>query len=121
MDIFAPGLQVYSSVLDGKYEYLNGTSMAAPNVTGVAVVLRSFYPKLSASPIKHILMASGIDMNEKLKKPNSEDILAPFSYSISGKTVNLYNALLYASNYKEKDPLGSLRKFKSKFWLLNEY
>ena len=115
VDIFAPGLQVYSSVLDGKYEYLNGTSMAAPNVTGVAVVLRSFYPKLSASSIKHILMASGIDMNEKLKKPNSEDILDPYSYSISGKTVNLYNALLYASNYKEKDPLGSLRKFKSKF------
>ena len=115
VDIFAPGLQVYSSVLDGKYEYLNGTSMAAPNITGVAVVLRSFYPKLSASSIKHILMASGIDMNEKLKKPNSEDILDPYSYSISGKTVNLYNALLYASNYKEKDPLGSLRKFKSKF------
>ncbi len=115
VDLFAPGYQIYSSVLDGKFEYLNGTSMAAPNVTGVAVVLRSFYPKLSASSIKHILMSSGVDMNEKLNKPNSDDVLEPYSFSISGKTVNLYNALLFASSYKEKDPLGSLRKSKSRF------
>tara|TARA_B110000444_G_C18845752_1_gene601865 strand:+ start:918 stop:2504 length:1587 start_codon:yes stop_codon:yes gene_type:complete len=114
VDLFAPGFQIYSSVLDGKFEYLNGTSMAAPNVTGVAVVLRSFYPKLSASSIKHILMSSGVDMNKTLKKPKSDDILDPNSFSRSGKTVNLYNALLFASNYKEKDPLGFLRKFKSK-------
>jgi subtilisin family serine protease len=114
VDLFAPGFQVYSSVLDGKFEYLNGTSMAAPNVTGVAAILRSFYPKLSASSIKHILMASGINMNKTLKKPNSEEVLDPYSFSISGKTVNLYNALLYASTFKEKDPPGSLRKFKSK-------
>ena len=115
VDLFAPGFQVYSSVLDGKFEYLNGTSMAAPNVTGVAVVLRSFYPKLSASSIKQILMASGIDMNKTLKKPNSEDVLDPYSFSITGKTVNLYNALIYASNYKEKNTLGFLRNFKSKY------
>lgn len=114
VDLFAPGYQVYSSVLDGKFEYLNGTSMAAPNVTGVASVLRSFYPKLSASSIKHILMASGIQMNDKLKKPNSEEIFGANYFSVSGKTVNLYNALLYASLYKERDPMGSLKDFKAK-------
>jgi subtilisin family serine protease len=114
VDLFAPGYQVYSSVLDGKFEYLNGTSMAAPNVTGVASVLRSFYPKLPASSIKHILMASGIQMNDKLKKPNSEDVLGPNYFSNSGKTVNLYNALLYASLYKERDPMGSLKDFEAK-------
>ena len=115
VDLFAPGFQVYSSVLDGKFEYLNGTSMAAPNVTGIAAILRSFYPKLSASSIKHILMASGINMNKTLKKPNSEEILDPSAFSVSGKTVNLYNALLYASTFKEKDRLGFLRKFKPKY------
>ena len=67
VDLFAPGYQVYSSVLDGKFKYLNGTSMAAPNVTGVAAVIRSFYPKLSAASIKQIIMSSGIQMNDKLK------------------------------------------------------
>ena len=95
VDLFAPGFQVYSSVLDGKFEYLNGTSMAAPNVTGVAAILRSFYPKLSASSIKHILMASGINMNKTLKKPNSEEILDPSAFSVSGKTVNLYLSLIH--------------------------
>ena len=89
--------------------------MAAPNVTGVAAVIRSFYPKLSAASIKQIIMSSGIQMNDKLKQPDSDDILGRDSFSISGKTVNLYNALLYASIYKEKDPENSLKKFKSKF------
>jgi len=115
VDLFAPGYQIYSSVLDGEFEYLNGTSMAAPNLTGVAVVLRSFYPKLSASSIKNIIMESGIDMYKSLSKPNSEDVSDPKNFSKSGKTVNLYNALLLASEYKEKDPTGSIRKFKSRF------
>ena len=54
-------------------------------------------------------------MNDKLKQPDSDDILGRDSFSISGKTVNLYNALLYASIYKEKDPENSLKKFKSKY------
>ena len=89
--------------------------MAAPNVTGVAAVIRSFYPKLSAASIKQIIMSSGIHMNDKLKQPDSDETLGPDSFSITGKTVNLYNALLYASIYKEKDPENSLKKFKSKY------
>ena len=59
-------------------------------------------------------MASGIQMNDKLKKPNSEEIFCANYFSVSGKTVNLYNALLYASLYKERDPMGSLKDFKAK-------
>ena len=84
------------------------------DASGGVSVLRSFYPKLSASSIKHILMASGIQMNDKLKKPNSEEIFGANYFSVSGKTVNLYNALLYASLYKERDPVGSLKDFKAK-------
>lgn len=115
VDLFAPGHQIYSSVLDGEFEYLNGTSMAAPNVTGVAVVLRSFYPKLSASSIKKIIMESGVDMSKSLSKPNSEDVSDRKNFSKSGKMVNLYNALLLASDFKERDPSGSIKKFKLKF------
>lgn len=114
VDLFAPGFQIYSSVLNGEFDYLNGTSMAAPNVTGVAVVLRSFYPKLSASSIKKIIMESGVDMYKILNKPNSQETAKSESFSKSGKTVNLYNALLLSSIYKESDPSGSISKFRSK-------
>ena len=113
VDIFAPGFQVYSSIRDGKFKYNNGTSMAAPHISGVAAVLRSFYPKLSASSIKSIILNSGISMNKKLKEPGSENILEPNSMSLTGKTANLYNALIYASIFKKNDPKGSLNKYKS--------
>ncbi len=87
--------------------------MAAPHISGVAAVLRSFYPKLSASSIKSIILNSGISMNKKLKEPGSENILEPNSMSLTGKTVNLYNALIYASIFKKNNPKGSLNKYKS--------
>ena len=50
--------------------------MAAPNVSGIASVLRSFYPKYSASKIKEIILESGIQMYSSLKIPSSEKIEA---------------------------------------------
>ena len=59
VDIFAPGVQIYSTVPENEYEYFNGTSMAAPGAAGVAALIRSYYPKLSAKQVKHIIMNSG--------------------------------------------------------------
>ena len=39
-----------------------------PNVSGIASVLRSFYPKYSASKIKEIILESGIQMYSSLKR-----------------------------------------------------
>tara|TARA_B100000767_G_scaffold272269_1_gene299574 strand:- start:477 stop:2087 length:1611 start_codon:yes stop_codon:yes gene_type:complete len=114
VDLFAPGFQIYSSVLDGEFEYLNGTSMAAPNAAGVAAVLRSFYPKLSAPSIKKILIESGVYMFDELTFSNSQELSKSKRFSKSGKTINLYNALLLASNYKEKNPKKSLMRYRSK-------
>ena len=66
--------------------------MAAPNVSGIASVLRSFYPKYSASKIKEIILESGIQMYSSLKIPSSDNIETP-----NFSKCYLYNALLYAS------------------------
>ena len=103
VDVFAPGVQIYSTIPDGEYAKFNGTSMAAPSTAGVAALLRSYYPKLSASQVKHILMNSGTMIDFDVIKPGSSSRekpageKVPFSeLSVSGRVVNAYNALKMA-------------------------
>ena len=103
VDVFAPGVQIYSTIPDGEYAKFSGTSMAAPSTAGVAALLRSYYPKLSASQVKHILMNSGTMIDLDVIKPGSRSRENPkgekvsFSdLSVSGRVVNAYNALKMA-------------------------
>ena len=103
VDVFAPGVQIYSTIPEGGYAKFSGTSMAAPSTAGVAALLRSYYPKLSASQVKHILMNSGTMIDLDVIKPGSRSRENPkgekvsFSeLSVSGRVVNAYNALKMA-------------------------
>src|ERR1700761_6028395 len=58
VDVFAPGVQIYSSIPGSKYTYESGTSMASPVVTGLAALIREYYPKLKATDVKKIIMQS---------------------------------------------------------------
>jgi len=99
VDVFAPGLEIYSTVPNNKYETQQGTSMAAPEVAGIAVLVRSYYPELSASQVKHILMNSGIKVDLNVELPGGDGKLVPFSdLSVSGRIVNAYNALKMADS-----------------------
>ena len=98
VDLFAPGDMIWSSVPFEKHKFFSGTSMAAPNTSGVAAVIRSFFPKLKAHQVKKILMDSGMPMYPKVENPASGELVNPKTLSNSGKVVNLYNALIYASN-----------------------
>ncbi len=51
VDVFAPGDQIYSTVPDGKYEYLQGTSMASPVLAGAAAVLLAYMPNLTPAQV----------------------------------------------------------------------
>lgn len=102
VDVFAPGSKIWSSVPHGKYDYYSGTSMAAPNATGVAAALRSFFPKLKAHQVKKVLMNSGIPLYPTVENPDSGELVNPKTLSKSGKMINLYNALIYASNKSYK-------------------
>ncbi len=99
VDLFAPGLEIYSTVPKNEYRSIQGTSMAAPEVSGVAALIRSYYPELSASQVKHILMNSGIKVDLNVKLPGGEGKLVPFSdLSVSGRVLNAYNALKMADS-----------------------
>lgn len=97
VDVFAPGVKIWSTTPLNTYEYLQGTSMAAPEVAGVAAMIRSYYPNLSAKQVKQIIMDSGVTTNLNVVVGGDPSNSQPFSsISKSGKMVNLYNALIMA-------------------------
>jgi subtilisin family serine protease len=103
VDVFAPGVKIYASTPNNTYKFLQGTSMASPNAAGVAALIRSYYPKLSAKQVKHILMDSGVAITADVVvggKPT--DIRSFTTLSKSGKIVNAYNALLMAEKMSKK-------------------
>ncbi|MGB3591147.1 MAG: S8 family serine peptidase [Nonlabens sp.] len=98
VDVFAPGVAVYSTAPDNKYRNAGGTSMAAPAVAGVAVMIRSYYPKLTAAQVKQVIMDSGISTNAVVNLGGKSEDAKPFKeVTTSGKMANLYNALILAS------------------------
>ena len=97
VDVFSPGVEIYSTLPKDTYGPNQGTSMAAPEVAGVAALVRSYYPKLTASQVKHILMDSGIEFHKEVIKPGTQDEKVSFDeLSVSGRVLNAYNALLLA-------------------------
>lgn len=103
VDVFAPGVKIYATTPKNTYSFLQGTSMASPNVAGVAALIRSYYPKLSAKQVKHILMDSGVAINSDVIVGGKPADTRPFSaLSKSGKIVNAYNALQMAEKMSKK-------------------
>ena len=77
LDIFAPGVQIYSTKPDNTYEFADGTSMASPVVAGVAALIKSYFPEITAVQLRDLLKESS-NKYPKLK------VIAPGSES--GKT-----------------------------------
>lgn len=103
VDVYAPGVKIYATTPNNEYQYLQGTSMASPNVAGVAAMIRSYYPNLTAQEVKYIIMNSGVAITAEVNvagKPNDQ---RPFdSLSKSGKIVNGYNAMVMAGQLSKK-------------------
>jgi thermitase len=85
VDVASPGSNVYSTVNGNQYAMASGTSMAAPNASGVAAMVRGYYPGLSVLEVKEALMSS------VTKVPAFTERLA------SGGRLNLKRALENAS------------------------
>ncbi|MBT8262738.1 MAG: S8 family peptidase [Bacteroidia bacterium] len=103
VDVFAPGVKIWSTTPLDTYEYLQGTSMAAPAVAGVAATIRSYYPKLSAAQVKQAIMDSGLTSKSPVILAGESSNQDNFSnVSKSGKMVNMYNALILADKMSRK-------------------
>ena len=63
-DISAPGVQIFSTVPGGDWEWSgwNGTSMAAPHVSGTAALMRQANPGMTVAEMKQILAQTSLDL-----------------------------------------------------------
>lgn len=97
VDIFAPGSSIYSSIPNNSFQVADGTSFAAPMVSGLAALLRSYFPNLTATQIKKAILDGSTKVKENVKMPG-QDKTVPFSdLCVSGGILNAPNSILIAA------------------------
>jgi subtilisin family serine protease len=62
VDLAAPGVSIYSTSSDGQYASMTGTSMAAPHVSGLAALIWSVQPELTADQVAHVITRTARDV-----------------------------------------------------------
>lgn len=96
VDLFAPGAAIVSTLPGDEFAPKDGTSMAAPTVSGVAAVLMAYFPELDAGEVREILMASAVRHDAVVSRPG-DGAPVPFAeLSVSGGVVNLFEAVRLA-------------------------
>lgn len=97
VDVFAPGVAIYSSTPRNSYGTFSGTSMAAPVVAGVAAVLKAYFPQLTAVQLKQIILQSAVPYHTQVQQPGSKKTVDFATLSRTGGIVNLYAAVQLAT------------------------
>jgi len=101
VDVFAPGVSIYSTIPGGNtYGNASGTSMACPVVAGVAALVWEYYPKLTYKQVKSIIEKSVVPVTEEVKIPGTADMTKLSDISKTGGIVNAYEALKLAAQTK---------------------
>lgn len=102
VDVFAPGVDIYSTTPGSNYAAYSGTSMAAPVTAGVAALIRSYYPELTAMQVKEIILKSAVKVKGKVYRPGTEKKVKMTDLCRTGGLVNAYEALKLAGQMSKK-------------------
>lgn len=100
VDVFAPGVKIYSTVPGGNYQFLQGTSFSSPLVAGVAAFIMEYYPKLSVQQVKSVIEKSAQKPTIKVREPGTGEEVLLSELSKTGGIVNAYEAIKLASTLK---------------------
>jgi len=101
VDVFAPGVKIYSTIPGGDtYGEAQGTSMASPVVAGVAALILEYYPNLSAEQVKYAIEKSSVKPDLKVKVPGGDSDVDMTELSTTGGLLNAYEAVKLASTLK---------------------
>ncbi len=113
VDVFAPGVQIYSAVPGGnEYGKASGTSMAGPVVAGIAALIMQHYPNLTARQVKFAIEKSAVPSAEKVNRPGTQEQVSLSELSVSGGIVNAFEAVKLAGTLKSEKQKEVLPKSK---------
>jgi subtilisin family serine protease len=111
VDVFAPGVKIYSSIPGGNmYGNAQGTSMASPVVAGTAAFLLTYFPYLTPQQVKYCIEKSCQDPEIKVKKPGTDELVLLSDISKSGGVINAYEAAKIAASLKTEGKNKSTKK-----------
>jgi len=133
VDLFAPGVDVYSCIPDNKYENMSGTSMASPSTAGVAALIREYFPGLKAPEVRAVLMKTVTTTSNKVdvpglykKKAFGKNKTKPVQKKVSeiciaGGFVNANNAVkeLMKLNNENRNPFSHKKDNSSNVIIIN--
>lgn len=102
VDVFAPGVAIYSLAPGNEYQDAQGTSMASPVTAGVAAMLLSYFPDLKPEQVKDILMKSVRGVDVKVNEPGTGEEVKFSNLSVSGGIINAYEAVKMAESMSLK-------------------
>jgi cell wall-associated protease len=103
VDVFAPGTSIYATIPNNGYESLQGTSMASPVVAGLAGVLFSYFPDLTAEDVKAVVAQSARKFDGlKVNKPGTNETVDFEMLSKTGALINAYEAVKLAKTWQQR-------------------
>lgn len=103
LDLFAPGMDVFSTYTGDTYQTGTGVGLAAASVAGVAALIKAYYPALTGTQIRDILLESvtsraGVEVEKGIEvngKP-TQDLFLFEDLCLSGGILNAYQAVMAA-------------------------
>jgi len=104
VDVFAPGHSIYSTVPSDAYERNNGTSMAAPMVSGLAALVMAYHPSLTATQVRSVLLNTATRHADQMVKRSGNDSTVRFgALSQTGAIINARAALQRAAEMTDSE------------------
>ncbi len=103
VDLFAPGVQIYSTIPANEYAPFDGTSMASPVVAGIAALVWAYFPDLTAAQLRKVLMDAVRTYDDLQVQRPGDKARVPFSsLSISGGVIDAAAAVKLADELVKK-------------------
>lgn len=115
VDVFAPGVRIYSTIPGGNtYGEKDGTSMASPVVAGLSALMLSYFPELTPQQVISIIKTSSLKITDKVTlKPGTEDEeVSLLDLSSTGGIINAYEAIKLAASTKGERKIEQDKKKK---------
>lgn len=110
VDVFAPGVNIYSTIPGGNtYGNASGTSMASPVTAGVAAFLLEYFPTLTPQQLKMVLEKSSVQPDIKATKPGTDEQVNLSDLSVSGGLINAYDAAKLAQQVTSQQKLKPVK------------